>query len=270
MIGQHCLLKQIFTQVQHGIFPRFSIIVGDTGSEKNDIAHYISNLLDAHCVDVPDVKVETIRTIIDEAYKIKTTTVYNIQDADGMSLQARNALLKVTEEPPNKAYFVMVLEDENNTLATIRSRGVIYELEPYSKDELMTYCTEAHNLSSEDCELVLRLANNPGDVDVLVSYKASEFYNFVEKVIDNIALVGLANAFKISQSIKFKDTDEKGYDLKIFFKVFCLVCFDKQYYKGLLETSRYLSTLHIKTVNKNMVFDSWVTRIREVWIDGCC
>ena len=268
MIGQKSLLTEINKQVQNGTFPRFSIVVGDTGSEKDEVAEYIANGLGATLVELADCKVDTVRDMIVNAYKVSTLTLYHIKDSDTMSLQAKNSLLKVTEEPPNKAYFVMTLEDMNNTLATIQSRGTVFRLDPYTQTELKQYCTDK-GLSNTIADLVLQLADNPGEIDLLCSYNVTDFYSFVCKVVDNVATTSRSNAFKISQSIKIKDTDT-GYDMKMFFRTFCVVCLNRRFFKGLMITSKCLSALKIKAVNSGMLFDRWILDIREEWVDGSC
>lgn len=268
MIGQANLIREIYKQIDEEVFPRFSIVVGDAGSERNDVASLIAQKLNATCVNVADCKVETIREVIVNAYKVSSLTVYNITDADTMSVQAKNALLKVTEEPPNKAYFVMTLDDANNTLATIRSRGAVFDMEPYASSELVGYATTKHNATDKELSLLQLIATTPGDIDMLVSYSVETFYDFVAKVVDNIAIASRCNALKIAQSIRFKDTDESGYDLRLFWRTFSIVCMADSCFNGVIITSKYLSRLRTKTINKGMLFDSWVLDIKQEWVDG--
>ena len=267
MIGQVQLLKDISRSVEQGTFPRFSIVVGVFGSEKNEIANFVATKLQANCIEVPDCKVDTIREIITSSYTVKSLTVYNIKDEDTMSVQARNALLKVTEEPPNKAYFIMTLENEDNTLPTIRSRGTVFRMQEYTQDQLTAYM-KPYNLDRETEQTILRVCDTPGEVDLMISYKPMDFYLFVENTRDHIATVSGSNAFKLTQSIKFKDTDEKGYDLNLFWKAFCVVCLSEGYHNGLQLTSRYLSLLRVKTINRSMLFDMWILDLRKEWRDG--
>ena len=259
MIGQKNLLKEIDRQLEDNTFPRFSIVVGERGSESDKIGVYIANHLKANCITVPDVKVDTIRTIIQESYKVASTTVYNIVNADTMSAQAQNALLKVTEEPPNKAYFIMTLEDEINTLPTIKSRGTIYHCDEYSKDEILEYY-HTHYKGTED-DIIYSLCRTPGEVDILLEPK--EFYEFMEKVVDNISEASGSNVFKIAEKVKFKDTDN-GYDLIMFWRAFAQICFDRQDYERVALTSQFLSSVRIKALNKGMLFDKWILDIRRL------
>jgi hypothetical protein len=268
MIGQKKLLDRIENEIAQDKFSRFAIMIGEKGSEKNEIGDFVARKLKANYVCVEDCKVDTIRNMISESYKIHTLTVYNIINADMMSVQAKNSLLKVTEEAPNKAYFIMTLEDENNTLQTIKSRGAVYKLKPYTSSELLNYARTEYNYSDEMCSVILKLCETPGDIDILHEYNPKDFYFYVEKVVDNIATTSGSNSFKIASAIAFKDDEFEKYDLKLFWRAFCNVCLDKKYLYGILITSRYMSQLKTRTVNKSMLFDRWILDIRQEWADG--
>ncbi len=262
MIGQKSLIKQIEGEIDKNVFPRFSIVVGIAGSEKNEFPKFIAETMSFNYIQIEDCKVDTVRDMIVEAYRLRTPTVYGILDADNMSTQARNSLLKVTEEPPNKAYFVMTLENVSNTLPTIQSRASVYSLQPYDKDSLLQ-CCKKYSYSKDVSDIVLKLCETLGDIDVLSEYNPKEFYSFVEKVVEHIGTASGSNSFKISQNIKFKDTDESGYNLNLFWRAFINVCFSKRLYSGVNITSKYLSKLRNKSINKNMLFDLWILDIRR-------
>jgi len=274
MIGQRNLQSRIEQLIKDRTFPRFSILVGPKGSGKKTLAHEIGHIFNAwrvhsDYVDVyrlPDVKIDTVREIITQAYKKITTMIYIIPDADNMSNAAKNALLKVTEEPPNEAYFIMTLEDENNTLETIRSRGTVFHMDRYTPDEIGSYFYDKYHANhGEDEEKIVReLCDTPGDVDTLVKMGIKEFYDYVQLVVDNIAEVSLANAFKIPSKVALKE-DAEGYDLRLFWKAFMKVCFDVGKYNGIYTTAMYLQKLRVKGINRSMLMDNWVLEIRELW-----
>jgi hypothetical protein len=227
---------------------------------------------------LPDVKIDTIREIITQAYKKITTMIYIIPDADNMSNAAKNALLKVTEEPPNEAYFIMTLEDENNTLETIRSRGTVFHMNNYTREEILDYCGDKHfNADDEDYvkkeNIIKELCETPGEVDTLWESNPIEFYDYVQLVVDNIAEVSLANAFKIPSKVALKE-DAEGYDLQLFWKAFFKITIEKAYNhrddenvsaygKAALATSKYLQKLRVKGINRSMLMDTWVLEIRS-------
>lgn len=265
MIGQYHLQGQVEYLIENNRFPRFSIFVGPKGSgKKTFVSDIVKKIPDAVVVNV-GLSVADIRAAIESSYKLVTTGVRVIFDADKMSNAAKNALLKVTEEPPNNAYFIMTLEDENNTLETIKSRATIFYMDSYTPDEIYQYAREFTNYTLHDNEwdIIKNVCDTPGDVNLLGLYP-TEFYDYVELVVDNIARVSVANAFKIPDRVALKD-DAEGYDLRLFWKVFMKVCMDNKKYRGVRITSKYLQQLRITGINKQQLIDSWILEIRELW-----
>lgn len=277
MIGQRVLLERIGGQIERKRFPKFSILVGEKGSGKKTMAKDIAQMLGAMAVMI-DTKVEAIREIIDLTYKVTDTTVYIIPDCDNMSSAAANALLKVTEEPPQDAYFILTCENEENLLSTIRSRGVTYMLEPYTYEDKCDYIESrpngtVHFLDNTEEEFVLDVASNIGEIQQLLGMNLSEFKKYVTLVIDNIAEVSDSNSFKIGDKIALKDEEDK-YSLKLFWKVFNSVCVDRmragddplKYARAIGVTGDYAQQLNIRGINKQMLFDNWIISIREEWL----
>ena len=74
-------------------------------------------------------KIDTVRQIRQDAY-IKPNEaarkVYIISDADDISVQSQNALLKILEEPPSYAVFIITCNSKNKLLETIISRAAFF------------------------------------------------------------------------------------------------------------------------------------------------
>lgn len=60
--------------------------------------------------------------------------VYLLPCAEDLSIGAANALLKVLEEPPPYAVFLLTTDNRENVVQTIRSRCIVQELYPLSVD----------------------------------------------------------------------------------------------------------------------------------------
>lgn len=258
MIGQVELKEKLNSQIVNSTFPRCSIIVGQRGSGKRTLAKYIADELKAQCV-ITDGKIDEVRQVIKLANSSHTKTVYVFADADKMSNNAENALLKLLEEPPNNAYIIVTVQAEEKLLPTIRSRGVIYHMQPYTPNEIIEYHGEANDIIKQVCE-------TPGDVDLLVRSGIDTVYSYAELVADNIGEVTGANALKIGSKIAFKDEEDK-IDILTFFKTFLGVCYnriDTQYAEWILITLNSMQQLTIKGVNKSMLFDDWVLSCRQI------
>ena len=86
------------------------------------------------------IGVDDVRTQINNTVAIKPYQgpykVYIIPEADIMTVQAQNALLKTIEEPPQYAVFILLTENADVLLPTINSRCVMLKLR-YIKDALI-------------------------------------------------------------------------------------------------------------------------------------
>ena len=274
MVGQRVLLERIGAQIERKKFPRFSILIGEKGSGKKELAKSIAQMSGYSAWLAPDIKVDTIRNIIETSYKVDIPIFYILSDCDTLSVAAANALLKVTEEPPKNAYFILTCENEDNLLQTIRSRGVTYMLEPYSYEDKCDYINQKYSdIDNELMEFVLDVAVTPGDIDILLETDTFAFKDFVALVVDNIAEVEGSNAFKIAEKLALKDEEDK-YNLKLFWKIFNAICVSRMYdskdplmyARAIAVTGECSQQLSIKGINKQMLFDTWIISIRQEWI----
>lgn len=270
MIGQERLLQEIDTTIKKG-FPRFTIICGAKHSGRKLVAAKIAKGLKAVLV-VGGIKVDEVRTIIDLAYKQSEPTVYLLADCDKMSPAAQNALLKITEEPPRRAYFIMTLDDIENTLPTLKSRGRVLNIDQYKPRELLEYAgLKEYKFDEAEEKIVSNICIVPGDVDIIVGYNILNFYNFANQVINNIGTVSGSNAFKIAQKLNFKEGDG-GYDIDLFLRAIMYICaieaadkLDWLYVRYIQVTGKYLSQLKITGINKPATIDMWVLDMRKAW-----
>src|SRR5579859_4575763 len=75
-----------------------------------------------------------------------------IKDAQNLTIEAQNALLKTLEEPPAHTYIFLTAESTNTFLATILSRTSIVHLQEekqYSREDLVSIKEQVEHLSTE-------------------------------------------------------------------------------------------------------------------------
>lgn len=91
------------------------------------------------------IKVDEIRNLINEIY-LKPTKAkkkcFIINDSDLMNESAQNALLKVLEEPPKYASIILVAENKEKLLGTIKSRVTEIKFDSLSKSEIQNILGE--------------------------------------------------------------------------------------------------------------------------------
>lgn len=259
---QSHLLGMAKHQINKETFPRFVILIGARGSGKKSVTHEICKMLNANEV-ICGNGINDIREIKNNV--IRTKTVYVFLDADNMSIQANNSLLKFTEEPRKDVYIIMTVESLGNVAKTLQSRAVVYLMDAYKPNELGEY-SEKYD-SKRNCTKYLyeSLCDTPGECDLLYKQNPQEFYDYVSKVVDNIATTSGSNVFKIADKIALKDSDD-GYDLILFWKCFNKVIFDRRFHmSGIRITNEYLRYAKSKAINKQTLFDNWILDIREKW-----
>ena len=269
MIGQTTLLNQLEILSKNKQLPRFIILSGKKGSGRHLIVKMLKIFTGFELEEV-GVKVDDIRDMINRAYVNQVPTIYAVYDADDMSEIAKNAMLKICEEPTNSAFIVMTLLDDNNTLPTIRSRATIYHTEPYTPQQLVEYYV--NKFGEDDGMQGVNICETPGQINELHNLGFTEFMNYVDLVFDNVHLVSGSNAFKIGTKLNLKNDDNGKYPLDFFFKAFVIKCMDKlednpsMYSYGIKVTSKYLQELRYRSLNKIMLFDAWLLELRRGWL----
>jgi DNA polymerase-3 subunit delta' len=113
----------------------------------------------------PLIPVDVVRDVVTRASRSPfegARKVFVIEEAERMNPAAQNALLKTLEEPEPDTFFVLVADNEDELLETIRSRCRTIRLEPLSEDQIVEAL--AHEGTSEpDARLAARLSG--GDLE---------------------------------------------------------------------------------------------------------
>ena len=92
---------------------------------------------------VPDgtaIKIDQIREMQAKIYEspiISSKKVYIIDDADLMTKEAQNCLLKTLEEPPEFVTLILIGSNETSFLSTIKSRCIILKFDNISNDKII-------------------------------------------------------------------------------------------------------------------------------------
>ena len=103
---------------------------------------------------VPDgktIKIDQIRNLqskIVEKPIISNKKVYIIDNADTMTEESQNCLLKTLEEPPEYAMIILISSNENRILQTIKSRCIIIKFEDLTDEQISNF------LNLKDKELI--------------------------------------------------------------------------------------------------------------------
>ena len=253
MIGQTELFNKLTTTL-----PNCTLLLGRKGIGKKTLAIEVCKSLNIPHSLLSN-KVEALKNDIITDINIKY--VYIIPNFDTASINAKNSLLKILEDCPLNIYFILTAEHKDEIPGTILSRCQQFNLVPYSKDELKTACDNKEIVNI--CDTFLEIQQLEPIYD--------DFNAFCDKVINHIGTISLSNALKIGTNLQLKK-DAKGYDLELFFKLIMYKFYNKyeesndiNYIQAYNITSKSLNMLNIVSVNRQMLFDNWVFKIRNIW-----
>lgn len=184
-VGNEKIKTELGFLLQSGRLPHAIVIEGDEGLGKRTLAKEIAvNLLcrqsknDActtcpQCKKVlgsihPDVyeysatggarsfKIETVRKVIEDCYMQPNEADYKIYILGNCHLMgepAQNAILKILEEPPSYAIFILTVNTKSALLETVLSRSVVISLDGVDAKTGADYiCANNQDISFEDAQ----------------------------------------------------------------------------------------------------------------------
>ena len=190
-IGNNEIKETIKSCILSGRFPHAFIIEGEKGSGRHTLARILAasavcEETEAPCGDcrvcdlvlrdghsdvltyAPDgatFKIDTVREIRDNAYvmPIEAKRKVNILlDCDKMNEPAQNAFLKVLEEPPEFMVFILITQNAQSLLTTVRSRCVTLTVQNPELDEAGDYIKL--KTGKDEADIFEALENSHGNI----------------------------------------------------------------------------------------------------------
>lgn len=152
--------------------------------------------------DGKTLKIEQIRNLQARIVEKPITSrrkVYVIDDADLMSEESQNCLLKTLEEPPEYAVIILIVSNESRILPTIKSRCVIIKFQPLTSKEIKQVKPE---LSDDLIQLLEGSLQNAENIEQKKEQYA-QLLNIVN-VLENKQLVEVFN----SADLLYKGKDD--------------------------------------------------------------
>ena len=120
------------------------------------------------------ISVDDIRAQINNDVGIKPYSspykVYIVNEAEKMTVQAQNAILKTLEEPPEYAVILLLTTNVNSLLSTILSRCVVLNMKPVADRLVKKYLMEQLQVPDYKAEVCVAFARgNIGKARLLAS-----------------------------------------------------------------------------------------------------
>ena len=232
IIGQEHMTGHLQNAIRMGKVSHAYIIQGEAGSGKKLLADVFATTLQCeeggiepcgHCqsckqavsgnhpdirrvthekasISVDDIRLQLNNDILVKPYS-RPYKVYIIDEAEKMTEQAQNAMLKTIEEPPEYAVIILLTVNAKLLLPTILSRCILLNVRPVARGQIKKLLTEHYGIASFMAEVAADFADGvPGKA---IAYAQSgEFVDLKEEVIRVLRRLTSMPAEEIYKKVK--------------------------------------------------------------------
>jgi DNA polymerase-3 subunit delta' len=189
-------------------------------------------------IGVDEVRESLSDLVIKPMYSARK--VYIINDAEKLTAQAQNAILKSLEEPPSYATIILITTVYDILLETIRSRAVKVKFKENSYQEVMEAITKklGPGIDKERAEFAALWSN--GSIGrALAMAEGQEFSDLREKTFDAIIKIEKEKLRGIFEISSFFEKNKESCNLILDFMI--------SYYRDILMAA--------ETANENMLIN---------------
>ena len=151
-------------------------------------------------ISVEDIRLQVNNDVAIKPYSSKYK-VYIINEAEKMTVQAQNAILKTLEEPPAYVVILLLVSNLQTLLPTILSRCVTLNMKPVSDTLVRKYLTEELKVPDYRADVCVAFARgNIGKAKALAS--SEEFDNVKNEALALLKHVHDMELQEIIQAVK--------------------------------------------------------------------
>lgn len=229
--GQRFAKKYLSNSIKSNMISHAYMFEGPSGVGKNTMARELAatllemeNLFNSpdYIEITPDgnsIKIAQIRKLQSDILvkPYKSYKIYVIDEAQKMTVEAQNALLKTLEEPPKYAIIILITNNKESLLDTIKSRCEIIKFTPIPLVEVADYLTQ----TGVDKNRASLLANfSRGSMQKAIELSESEDFHImrdeVQKYVETFLTGSMLDIMDIQNSIeKYKDNITNVLDLLV-------------------------------------------------------
>lgn len=232
VVGQEQITGHLQNAIRMGKVSHAYIIQGEAGSGKKMLADIFATALQCeeggiepcgHCqsckqavsgnhpdirrvthekatIGVDDIRLQLNNDILVKPYS-RPYKVYIIDEAEKMTEQAQNAMLKTIEEPPEYAVILLLTVNAKLLLPTILSRCILLNIRPVARQAVTKLLTEHYGIAGYMAEIAADFADGiPGKA---IAYAQSgEFVSLKEEVLKVLKRLDTMPADELYKKVK--------------------------------------------------------------------
>ena len=173
--------------------------------------------------------------------------IYIVEEAEKLTVQAQNVLLKTIEEPPAYVVFMLLTSSTEALLPTILSRCVLLNMRPVRDDEMRTYLIEQLHVPESRAEICIAFAR--GNIGRAKALAASEDFDKIRtnalSLLKNIHEMDTADIMEALKNIR-----EYGFDINDYLDIMAVWYRDILLFKATHDMNHLIFRDEIQSIQK--------------------
>jgi DNA polymerase-3 subunit delta' len=158
-------------------------------------------------IGIDDIRIQVNNDIQIKPYS-SPYKIYIIDEAEKLTEQAQNALLKTIEEPPKYAIIILLTNNLNSLLQTILSRCITLKLKAVAKEPVKELLMQKYKVPDYQADLSTVFAQ--GNVGKAIQYASSdEFAEMKKEVLHLLKYIDNMEIYEVIDALK-KMAEQKG------------------------------------------------------------
>ncbi len=261
-VGKFLFAKNLANYIERGMFEEPKTIL-----QENLIIDF-SNASDTNEVgNKESVGINTIRNIEHFLYRTSATSPYRsviVNDAEWLTNEAQNALLKILEEPPQKGVLILIARDRTTFLPTILSRVLPVYFKSLSDTQILDFLLKYGKIENDKAKQIASVSfGRIGRALNLI--KGEKARLDIDKTIKQ-ALAPRATKYQLEKAVEdiLKIIDKNPLALEVFFEEIILRLRSKVVHTStaLSKINEEIKNIESLTVNKRLHIKNilWTTK----------
>lgn len=213
ILGQETVKNRLESAIKSNRITNAYIFTGPDGVGKKMIAEaFASSLIGINAKNSPDyilvepkkgensIKIDQIRNLNSNMglKPYSNYKIYVINDADKMTVQAQNALLKTLEEPSSYGIIILITRNEQALLQTIRSRCTEVKFSPLNNSDIKKILKEN---GVDDNTITVSSIFSRGSASLALEISQNKELNEIRELVESLLnyMIIEKNRFEITR-----------------------------------------------------------------------
>lgn len=238
--------------------PQALLIVAPEGSGKKELAINLANNVSntkkqdinviEPALDKKNISIDQIRNIKLATNLTKTSkNIIVIPNANLMSLEAQNSILKLLEEPSPSTHFILTVNHKNLLIETILSRVMIWNITNPTKQQIVDYYSNKYS-NNEIKKAILLSDCRMGLLSAIIKNNNHPLLNFIDTSKELLLESKFDRMCRIDNMVKNPD---QIYDLLDSLSLICLAATESSASGNISKIKPWFNRLKIISESQN-------------------